>query len=211
MVSRNKCCKRFTYIAQQQFLTLHYIQLTINITGCMSGKPGVYARVATQVRRLKVTSLVITVLTLQFIKCHCFTRTLVQVNWIKGIICSSNSSPQPVFCGGRKEGCTNPKQQLVEVEIITDAYGSADNSFTIFKRDYGEFTKKRFEQKKLGDSSSISKSKCLNKTKCYKLIVYDSYGDGMCCDYGQGSYKILWNGKLKGCSTFFASQNDSTN
>ena len=26
---------------------------------------------------------------------------------------------------------------------------------------------------------------------CYILRVYDSYGDGMCCEYGEGSWSIL--------------------
>ena len=29
---------------------------------------------------------------------------------------------------------------------------------------------------------------CLDFTKCYSLYVYDSYGDGICCDYGNGHF-----------------------
>ena len=41
-----------------------------------------------------------------------------------------------------------------------------------------------------------SSSRCLYKIFCYKLIVYDTGADGMCCEHGNGSYKAYWNGKL---------------
>ena len=38
--------------------------------------------------------------------------------------------------------------------------------------------------------TSIDEAVCLEEG-CYKLIVKDSYGDGMCCDYGFGNFLIL--------------------
>jgi hypothetical protein len=38
--------------------------------------------------------------------------------------------------------------------------------------------------------TTIDEAICL-EDGCYKLIVKDSYGDGMCCDYGYGSFSIL--------------------
>ena len=35
---------------------------------------------------------------------------------------------------------------------------------------------------------------CLFKGQCYTFVINDSYGDGMCCSYGNGSYKIVYNG-----------------
>lgn len=34
----------------------------------------------------------------------------------------------------------------------------------------------------------------LNDMECYRLEVYDAYGDGMCCSYGNGYYKLISNG-----------------
>ena len=34
----------------------------------------------------------------------------------------------------------------------------------------------------------------LDDMECYRLEVYDAYGDGMCCSYGQGYFKLEWNG-----------------
>lgn len=36
----------------------------------------------------------------------------------------------------------------------------------------------------------------LNPNECYRLEVLDAYGDGMCCSYGQGYYKLRSNGVL---------------
>lgn len=32
---------------------------------------------------------------------------------------------------------------------------------------------------------------CLDYSACYSLYVFDSYGDGICCGYGQGDFKVL--------------------
>lgn len=34
----------------------------------------------------------------------------------------------------------------------------------------------------------------LDDLQCYRLEVTDAYGDGMCCSYGQGYYRLEWNG-----------------
>lgn len=39
------------------------------------------------------------------------------------------------------------------------------------------------------DRKQISESICL-PSGCYKLTMYDSYGDGICCDYGKGWYEL---------------------
>ena len=41
----------------------------------------------------------------------------------------------------------------------------------------------------VGAGGSVSETICLPDA-CYDLIVYDSYGDGMCCSYGNGSYSL---------------------
>ena len=39
------------------------------------------------------------------------------------------------------------------------------------------------------DRKQINESICL-PSGCYKLTMYDSYGDGICCDYGKGWYEL---------------------
>ena len=39
---------------------------------------------------------------------------------------------------------------------------------------------------------------CLETALCYDFTIYDSYGDGICCSYGDGYYELLLNGILVG-------------
>lgn len=59
------------------------------------------------------------------------------------------------------------------------------------------------------DGSSLTVTKCLD-AGCYTFKIKDSYGDGMCCSYGNGSYSVTSNGTtFASGGTFGASQ--STN
>ncbi|HNW98326.1 MAG TPA: choice-of-anchor J domain-containing protein [Bacteroidales bacterium] len=42
---------------------------------------------------------------------------------------------------------------------------------------------------------------CISSTDCYTFNIYDSYGDGNCCDYGSGSYEIVWDTISLGVNT----------
>ena len=41
----------------------------------------------------------------------------------------------------------------------------------------------------LPDGSTVTVDVCLNDG-CYDFTIYDSYGDGICCGYGNGSYEV---------------------
>jgi len=43
------------------------------------------------------------------------------------------------------------------------------------------------------DGSSVSESICL-PDDCYTFTIFDSYGDGICCAYGSGSYNLFGSG-----------------
>ena len=45
-------------------------------------------------------------------------------------------------------------------------------------------------------NSSYSWSICPSSTDCYDFIIYDTYGDGICCSYGNGSYSVSYNGNI---------------
>ena len=47
---------------------------------------------------------------------------------------------------------------------------------------------KNYDESYIGET--IDESICL-EDGCYKLVVRDSYGDGICCNYGEGSFSIL--------------------
>lgn len=59
------------------------------------------------------------------------------------------------------------------------------------------------------DGSSLSVSTC-QPTGCYTFIMKDTYGDGMCCGYGNGSYTVTSNGvTLASGGSFATSQSTS--
>ena len=37
---------------------------------------------------------------------------------------------------------------------------------------------------------------CPSATDCYDFIINDTYGDGICCGYGNGSYSVSYNGSV---------------
>jgi len=43
-----------------------------------------------------------------------------------------------------------------------------------------------------GDTSGVNL--CLDTNHCYSFLIHDTYGDGICCGYGIGSYYLLLNG-----------------
>ena len=38
--------------------------------------------------------------------------------------------------------------------------------------------------------ATISETWCLDPRQCYKLTLFDSYGDGFCCGFGEGTYQL---------------------
>ena len=54
-----------------------------------------------------------------------------------------------------------------------------------------------------GDKSCVSDG-------CYTFYIYDSYGDGICCRYGRGSYEVFYDGEsIKSGGRFGASESVS--
>ncbi len=41
------------------------------------------------------------------------------------------------------------------------------------------------------DSVQYVEDFCVNNTSCYELFVFDSYGDGICCGFGEGNFSLL--------------------
>lgn len=44
------------------------------------------------------------------------------------------------------------------------------------------------------NTNAITKNLTLIDGECYSFTIYDSYGDGICCSQGEGSYTIVSNG-----------------
>jgi len=112
--------------------------------------------------------------------------------------------------------------QSVTVEIVTDAYGSEtrwelrNGSGTVLTSGgpYNDLTA-------VGTTVQTPVTFTLPAgNQCYSLRVLDSYGDGMCCNYGQGSYTlkvgntvVLTGGQFRAAAEsrpFFAESSAST-
>lgn len=91
----------------------------------------------------------------------------------------------PLFSTTAALTCMEPKRKIT-IEIKTDSYG-ADTSWE-FKVQNGRVlaTNDRVYGSNEIDTTEI----CIKKGKLYEFTVRDKYGDGMCCHYGNGSYKI---------------------
>lgn len=49
-----------------------------------------------------------------------------------------------------------------------------------------------------GENTSYTESICILSSNCYTFTIYDEYGDGICCSYGEGSYTLTVDGTQVG-------------
>jgi len=80
--------------------------------------------------------------------------------------------------------CAACGKSEVEVEITTDSYGE-DVSFEITDNDGNTM----MEGDDYTSSATRTDYSCLGQGS-YTFTIYDSYGDGLCCSYGDGSYSV---------------------
>lgn len=55
-------------------------------------------------------------------------------------------------------------------------------------------------------SVTYNESFSVNSADCYTFTIFDSYGDGICCAYGTGSYSVEYNGTEVGSGGSFNSE-----
>lgn len=66
----------------------------------------------------------------------------------------------------------------------------------VLKRNNRVVKKRRYKTYK-NPLSFYEESICVPLTGNYKFVIVDRYGDGVCCDKGDGSYEISFNGEVK--------------
>jgi len=76
------------------------------------------------------------------------------------------------------------------VEITTDQYG-IETRFDIVDPD-GDII---VQQSGFLNSGFYQYEYCLPPKCDYTFTIYDTFGDGICCSYGQGSYSLTYNGE----------------
>jgi len=97
--------------------------------------------------------------------------------------------------------CICPEDQVV-IEILTDDYPS-ETTWQLFDANSssviaagGPYT---------GNPNTLfTEEVCVPDTTCLVFTIYDAFGDGICCDYGNGYYNVYFNGALEGTGGAFA-------
>jgi hypothetical protein len=92
-----------------------------------------------------------------------------------------------VHTNGQLELVCQSPQRKIRIEIQTDNFGEdtswqfRDQSGVVIAKNERVYGKKELDARDL----------CLDDKSLYEFIVFDHYGDGLCCQFGQGSYKII--------------------
>lgn len=81
------------------------------------------------------------------------------------------------------------KGKDVIVKLTTDKY--ADETYWAIFDDQGNI---KVEGKGLKGNETYEVKTCL-PDGCYQFRITDSYGDGICCNYGEGSFELIVDGK----------------
>jgi hypothetical protein len=77
-----------------------------------------------------------------------------------------------------------------EIELTTDNFPQ-ETSWEVRESLTGELVASESEYTRIG--SNFSHSRCFERNGPFVFTIYDEYGDGMCCNNGQGSYVITFN------------------
>tara|TARA_B100000674_G_scaffold145362_1_gene114842 strand:+ start:9271 stop:14052 length:4782 start_codon:yes stop_codon:yes gene_type:complete len=141
---------------------------------------------------------------------NCYTFTILDT-YGDGICCGWGSGSYFVNYGGSQiasggsflssettssiGSCSSSNCAIGETEIIitinTDDYPT-ETSWFLMDQYGGGWTNVPLTS---SDANSIlTWSLCVPDTNCYTFTILDSYGDGICCGWGNGSYNVDYNG-----------------
>ena len=76
---------------------------------------------------------------------------------------------------------------LLYFDLVLDDYGS-ETTWELVS-EYGSIVAEGGPYQDGADGTLITDAWCLEEG-CYEFVIYDAYGDGICCDYGEGFYTI---------------------
>jgi hypothetical protein len=91
----------------------------------------------------------------------------------------------------------------VTVDVVLDGYGS-ETRWEIL-----DGTNVVYSGGPYSDNNNqmlISTDVCLNAGSCYNFVIYDQFGDGICCAYGNGSYTVYGAGNTYASGAQFGFQ-----
>jgi hypothetical protein len=117
-----------------------------------------------------------------------------------------NGTETGVDCGGSCTACQTATCVNVKFTLITDAYPS-ETSWTL-KDELGAtlFSGSGYTQ----SFKTFEVNMCLKPLSCYTFRITDTFGDGICCSQGSGSYKFQYNGSTLSQGGSFGSTDNKT-
>lgn len=92
----------------------------------------------------------------------------------------------------------------VTVQVNTDNYGE-ETSWEVVDTETNA-TYFSIGENTYGDNQENLHEFCIPEDACVTFTISDSYGDGICCGYGLGSYEVSLNGNLVASGGEFGSQ-----
>ena len=139
-----------------------------------------------------------------------YIPVILNVNLISGNIITLNAV---LFSGSGVLGCTDPLANnynpsanvddgsccygdLLTIDIQTDNYPE-DISWQVVNQN-GTIIASINPASLTLANTLYTWDVCLSSTDCYDFTIIDSYGDGLCCAYGNGSYSVSYNGNVIG-------------
>ena len=104
--------------------------------------------------------------------------------------------------------CKNNEHNLM-IKLKTDSYGG-ETSWKITKDDgSGNFDEVIDIGESYSNNKEYTENVCLSEGR-YTFTFIDSYGDGICCEYGNGFYEVFLDGDLIASGGNFAGTSEST-
>jgi len=102
--------------------------------------------------------------------------------------------------GDCSNGCTGSNPSVpappacvdLTVDLTTDNFGG-ETSWVLEDQTTGMVIDEVF-QGSLASNTNFLTSYCVDPTHCYTFRITDSFGDGICCSFGTGTYKVNFDG-----------------
>jgi lysyl endopeptidase len=116
---------------------------------------------------------------------YVFNVELVSVNGGNDQNASNNDVASPFTVGGSENEYVTSQ---VILELTTDDY--AEETSWEFREIGGALIDSGSYNQTSDDNTTFVETFNVNLNTCYEFTLFDSYGDGICCQYGEGEYSL---------------------
>ncbi len=114
---------------------------------------------------------------------HTFNVSISNPNGSTDMNTANDTNTEAYSFGNSFMGSTS-----IELELTTDNWG--DETTWEFANSSGTVL---YSGGPLSDNTTYNESFAIQDNECYTFTIYDEYSDGICCDYGTGSYTLTDN------------------